>query len=377
MTGTGARKIMLLVRLLGQGGSERQAAVTALALRKNGYETHVGCVDPTGIRADELRAAGVPVISLPIRTLAAVETIRQGLRLRDYIRRERIGLVHSFDVPMNIFGVPFASLARRAAVLSSQRAHRELTPGLYRFLLRATDRMVDGIVVNCDFMRRHLVEDEGVDPGRIRLCYNGIDLTQFHPGDVGGGGRPPEFGVASLVIGVVCGLRKEKGLSTLIEAFARVHAERPGTKLVIIGSGICLEELQGQAAALGAGDKTIFVPETRDVPRLLRGIDIFVLPSLSEALSNSLMEAMAAGCCAVASRVGGNPELIAHGETGLLFDKADAAGLAGCLRQVMLDDAMRERLATAGRRRIAADFTLEASAKRMGTIYEEFLKARR
>ncbi|MBL8238271.1 MAG: glycosyltransferase family 4 protein [Bryobacterales bacterium] len=373
MTAAGQRKkILLLVRLLGQGGSERQTAVTALELRKNGYETHIGCVDPNGIRAQELRAAGVPVFSLPIRTLAAVETIRQGLVLRDYIRRERIDLVHSFDVPMNIFGVPFAALARRAVVLSSQRAHRELTPGLHHRLLRISDRMVDGIVVNCDFMRRHLIEDEGVRAERIRLCYNGIDLAQFHPGERE---RAPEFGGAPLVIGVVCGLRKEKGLSTLVEAFASVRMERSGVKLAIIGSGVCLEELQQQAAALGAGKDTLFLPETRDVPRLLRGIDIFVLPSLSEALSNSLMEAMAAGCCAVASRVGGNPELIHHGETGLLFEKADAAELAAGLRRVLRDDAFRLRLATAGAARMAADFTVEASAQTMAAIYEEFLAA--
>ena len=180
-----------------------------------------------------------------------------------------------------------------------------------------------------------------------------------------------------MVIGVVCGLRKEKGLSTLVEAFAQVQAARPGVKLAIIGSGVCLEELQQQATALEAGNNTIFLPETRDVPRLLRGIDIFVLPSLSEALSNSLMEAMAAGCCAVASRVGGNPELIHEGKTGLLFDKADASGLAGCLRQVLLDDTLRQRLADAGEKRMAAEFTLEAAAQTMASIYEEFLEARR
>lgn len=368
---------MLLVRLLGQGGSERQTVVTALELRKRGYETHIGCVDPKGIRAQELRAAGVPILSLPIRTLAAVETVRQGLRLRDYIRQERIDLVHSFDVPMNIFGVPFAVLARRAVVLSSQRAHRELTPGLHHYLLRATDRMVDGIVVNCDFMRRHLVEDERIRPERIRLCYNGIDLAQFRPAEGGGRDRVPEFGDARLVIGVVCALRKEKGLSTLVEAFARVHSIRTGVKLAIVGSGVCLEELQQQAASLGVTGDMVFVPETRDVARFLRGMDIFVLPSLSEALSNSLMEAMAAGCCALASRVGGNPELIHDGTTGLLFDKADAAGLAGCLEKVLTDDALRQRLSDAGQRRTAAAFTLEASAQTMALIYEEFLGARR
>ncbi|MFN0100923.1 MAG: glycosyltransferase [Bryobacteraceae bacterium] len=199
--------------------------------------------------------------------------------------RHGIELVHSFDVPMNVFGVPFAWLARPQVLLSSQRAHRELTPGLNRKLLRVTDRLVDGTVVNCEAMRAHLITDEGVPPGRIRLCYNGTDTGRFHPAE---NARPAEFGAASLVIGVVCGLRKEKGLSTLVDAFAQVHDAKPGLRLAIIGGGVCLPELQRQAAALGVADKTVFLPETHEVPRLLRGIDIFVLPSLSEVLSNSL-----------------------------------------------------------------------------------------
>lgn len=363
------RPVLLLVRLLGQGGSERQATVTALALQNSGYEMHVGCVDPVGIRGDELRAAGIPIVCFPIRTLAAPATVWQGLRLAAYIRRHRIELVHSFDVPMNIFGVPFAWLARPRVLLSSQRAHRELTPGLYQKLLRITDRLVDGTVVNCEAMRTHLIDDENVSGERIRLCYNGIDTSRFYPT----GERPTEYDDAGLVIGVVCGLRSEKGLSTLVDAFARVQSDRADMRLVIIGSGVCLEELQEQAAALGVAGQTVFLPETSEVPRLLRGIDVFVLPSLSEALSNSLMEAMASGCCPIASRVGGNPELIAQGENGLLFEKGDAAGLAAALRQVIVDTGYRQQLAAQSVRRIEDEFSLHASARRMAEIYEEFL----
>lgn len=369
---SGQRKpVLLMVRLLGQGGSERQLTVTALELQKAGYDIHVACVTPTGIRGDELRAAGIPVASFPIWTLASLFTVREGLRLASYIRRHRIELVHSFDVPMNIFGIPFAWLARPRVLLSSQRAHRELTPGLYHRLLRITDRLVNGIVVNCEAMRTHLIADERVAVERIRLCYNGIDTTRFHPGAE----RPPEFGEASLVVGAVCALRKEKGLATLVDAFSRVHTQVPGMKLAIVGSGVCLEELEQQAAALGVAEKTVFLPETSEVPRLLRGIDVFVLPSLSEALSNSLMEAMASGCCPIASRVGGNPELVTPGENGLLFEKGDACGLAAALSQVIGDEAYRRKLAAQSVVRIEREFSLQASARRMAEIYSEFSSA--
>lgn len=364
---------MLLVRLLGQGGSERQTAVTAMALHRAGWECHVGCVEPGGIRASELREAGVPVVSFPIRTLVSAHTTGQGLALRRYLLDHAIDLVHSFDVPMNLFGVPYAWLARRPVVLSSQRAHRELTPGIHHKLLRVSDRLASGIVVNCDFIRRHLTEDEGVPAGKIRLCYNGIDTEQFHPRDRA---RPAEFGGASFVTGVVCGLRAEKGLDTLVSGFARARGARPGAKLVFVGGGVCLEPLQRQAAALGITEDVIFLPETAEVPRLLRGMDVFVLPSLSEALSNSLMEAMAAECCPIASRVGGNPELVEHGASGLLFEKGNDVDLADALGAVMRDDALRQRFASAARRRIEQNFSLDAAARTMMGIYEGFLNRR-
>lgn len=118
----------------------------------------------------------------------------------------------------------------------------------------------------------------------------------------------------------------------------------------------------------------MFEPATRDVVPWLHAIDIFVLPSLSEALSNSLMEAMACGCCAVASRVGGNPELIQDGETGLLFEKGNACDLADRLLLLIHHPELRERLAECGSCRTAARFSMAASVGRMQEIYDGFLE---
>jgi glycosyltransferase involved in cell wall biosynthesis len=117
-----------------------------------------------------------------------------------------------------------------------------------------------------------------------------------------------------------------------------------------------------------------FEPATRDVAQWLRCIDIFVLPSLSEALSNSLMEAMACGCCPVASRVGGNPELVNPETTGLLFEAGDAGDLAAQLRKLIGNEDLRRRYADASAALIASDFTHRASAARMGEIYADNLR---
>src|SRR6185312_10530777 len=121
-------------------------------------------------------------------------------------------------------------------------------------------------------------------------------------------------------IGIVCALRREKNLPLLQEAFAKVHASHPEVRLVIIGSGVELNSLQENAGRLGITGAIDFIPATPDVPDWLRKMDIFVLPSYSEAFSNSLLEAMACGCAVVGSRVGGTPELTGSSEErGLLF----------------------------------------------------------
>ena len=359
--------VLLMVRELNLGGSERQMAQIARALDRSRFDPRVGCFRPAGLRADELRAAGVPIVQFPVPSLVS---LKGALRIAAYIREQNIRLVHTFDTPANLYGVPAARVAGSAVVLSSQRVDRALWPAVQRHGLRITDRLADGIVVNCEFLRRHLHDEEKVPAGLIHLCYNGIDTGAFLPQH---GARPDTLRTAALVVGVVCALRPEKGLDTLLDAFAAVHGLVPGMKLAIVGSGPCLGHLQDQARALGILPDCVFEPATARVADWLHAIDIFVLPSVSEALSNSLMEAMACGCCVAASRVGGNPELVVHGETGMLFRARDAAGLAEVLRLLVHEPARRAALALNAARLIHSRFSLEAAAGKMGEIYDALL----
>jgi len=363
--------ILLIAQELNLGGSERQMAEIAKALDRERFDPRVGCFRPAGLRADDLRAAGVPIVHFPVPSMIG---IRGALRIGSYIREHGIRLVHTFDTPANIYGVPAARFGSSATVLSSQRVDRALWPSAQRHALRITDRMVDGIVVNCEFLRRRLQEEEKVPARLIHLCYNGIDTSVFSPNPRV---RLPAFSdalrAAPLVIGVVCALRPEKGLDTLLDAFAAMRGIAPGMKLAIVGSGPASAGLREKASALKIMPDCIFEPATARVSDWLHGIDIFVLPSLSEALSNSLMEAMACGCCVVATRVGGNPELITDGENGLLFAPGDAAGLAEFLRVLVRDPARRSEYAWRAAALIRSRFSLGAAARRMGEIYSTLL----
>jgi L-malate glycosyltransferase len=357
-------------RSLGLGGSERQLTEIARSLDRSRFEPHAACFLAEGFRGEELRLGGVPLVEFPVKSFAGPSAFTGMRAMGRYLRAHDIRLVHTFDVPSNLFGVPAARLFRVPRVISSQRAHRALTPGWRRRLLRVTDRLTDAIVVNSESVRRELIEVDRVPPKLIHLCPNGVDTSIFRPA--------AKTREGPIVIGTIGVLRPEKSLETLLQAFGRlkrgIDARLRDARLLIVGGGSSLAGLEDLARKLDLGTECTFEPATKDVPARLRSIDIFVLPSISEALSNALMEAMACGCCAVASEAGGNPELVRNRENGLLFPPGDSEALAACLEVLLGDPALRARLAAAGAERMRKEFSIESAVARMEEIYNAVLE---
>lgn len=355
-----------MVRELDIGGCERDLTKVAIGIDRTRFEPHVGCFRPEGFRAQELTSHGVPIVHVPVKSFRSRSAIHGARVMRDYIRAHNIQLMHSYDVPTTVFGVPVARMYGCPVVIASQLSYRQLTRPFVRRVLRVTDRMVDTVVVNCVAMQDHMVNDENVSAERTYLCYNGVDTKVFYPAEE----PPPEpLAGASLVIGAVCALRAEKRLDLLVDAFAKVYPLRPNMKLAIVGSGVMLEGLERQAVELGIRESCVFQPATSNVPPWLRAMDIFVLPSGSEAFSNALLEAMASGCCPVGSRVGGTPELIKHGEHGFLFESGNSAELAARLAELIANDKLRQRFASGALRFAREKLTVEINVARMSGLY--------
>jgi glycosyltransferase involved in cell wall biosynthesis len=363
--------VLLTARELHYGGIQRDVKQIATHLDLARFEPHVASYQVNGIRAEELRMAGVPILHLPVSSLKSPNTLVAAWRMRQYIRKHRIRLVHAWD-SSSVFTVPIARILRVPAVLSSMLGSRDLLDQRTHRQMRWTDRMVNAIVVNCESMRRHMIDDEHVPSERIEVCYNGVDTGHFYPGPPA---KPPLVADAPFVIGTVCVLRPEKALEVLQEAFARIQHLKPGMKLLIVGSGQQLACLQENAVRLGIVEATVFIPSTHDVATWLRSMDIFVLPSYSEAFSNSLLEAMACGCSVVGSRVGGTPELIgSHDERGLLFTSGDVGDLALKLSKLIADNELRGILGSSAAEFVRKNLTVEIAAERTAAIYEKLLK---
>lgn len=364
--------VLLVVRKLDWGGIERDVTKMAVGLNRNRFLPYIAVYQDGGLRSDEVKRAGVSVLNLEVTSLASPKIAASALKFARWILKNRIRVVHAYDASV-VFAAPLARLLRVPLVLSSTLGHRDLFDARTKKQLPFTDHLVDGIVVNCEAMRRHMVNDYGVAPNRAILCYNGVETSEFHPQP--GPKQEPVAG-ASLVIGSVCVLRPEKRIEMLIESFARVCNLQPGLKLLIVGSGPELPKLRRKAADLGIEQDCVFLPAVPAVAPYLRAIDIFVSCSSSEAFSNSLLEAMACGCCPVGSRVGGTPELIEHGARGLLFESGNVNELSEQLALLIENQDLRGRLASAAAQFAARNLSMQIALDRISQIYEEGLASK-
>jgi glycosyltransferase involved in cell wall biosynthesis len=358
-----------MVRELNLGGIEHDVTKIAVHIDRLRFTPYVVSYSAHGRRYEELRAANIPTLHLPLNSLMSKAAAIAAQRFWTHIRKYRIRLMHAYDASA-IFGVPLARLFRVPVVLSSQLGSRNLLDARTHCQLRWTDRMVDAVVVNCEAMRSHLVDDENVTRSRIELCYNGVDTREFFPLQEP---KPDPVSGASLVIGTICVLRPEKTLGVLQEAFARIRHLDPTMKLLIVGSGPELHRLQENSRRLGLENSCIFLPATQEVAKFLRAMDVFVSCSSSEAFSNSILEAMTCGCCVVASRVGGTPELIEDENRGLLFAAGNADELARNLTRLLQDISLRKRLGARAAEFAASKLTIEIAVQRTMEIYETLL----
>ena len=360
--------VLLTARELGAGGIERDLAKYAMELDRTRFTPYVAAFQPYGVRAEEIKRAGVPILPLDVPSLKSAAALRSATQFVRFLRQNRIQLVHAFD-PSAVFAVPLARLAGVPVVLSSTVGHRDLFDPATRKQLRLTDHLVDAMVVNCEAMRRHLTNDFGIACGKVDLCYNGVNTAEFYPGNDSSADAP-------VVVGSVCVLRPEKRMDLLMEAFARVRGLCPGARLLIVGSGPELGKLKDLAARLDLGGSCVFQPAVSDVAPLLRTMDIFVSCSNSEAFSNAILEAMACGCCLIGSRVGGTPELIADGERGFLFESENLHDLEVKLAMTITDAQMRAEMGARAAAFAATELNIQRAAGRLAEIYENRLRSK-
>lgn len=362
--------VLMMAQELGwAGGLERDISKFARYVAPYGIAAHVACFRGGGARWSEVEAAGIPTLRIPFTSFWSPSVLTAANALRRYIADYDIRILHAFDAVTDLFCVPVGRVLG-IRTLASQLWRRSTLPRSTQLLLSVVDRIANGLFVNSYAVARELTTDWGVPEKRIHVCHNGFEPAEFH---TSGRQRPPLLAGASVVIGTVAVLREEKNLALLLDAFLPVHAIDPNAILLIVGDGPMKPHLLRQAERLGLGHRCLFREATPNPADWMRAIDVFVLCSRSESFPNALLEAMACGCCPVASRVGGTSELVRHGETGLLFDSGETGQLTESLSRLATDPDFRSGLAKAAAQFVHEHLTMNIAAERLSDIYRQLL----
>lgn len=257
----------------------------------------------------------------------------------------------------------------------------------HQLIRRAYSPFVHRYVALSQDLQGYLAQRVGIAPRRIAQIYNGVDTVRFSPPDPGGGGlsaRAPIPGCPfsapqHWLAGTVGRMQTVKNQPLLAHAFVRALALAPALRerlrLVLVGDGPLRAQCQAILLEAGVADLAWLPGERSDVPDVMRGLDLFVLPSQAEGISNTILEAMACACPVLATRVGGNAELVQPGVTGELVPAGDVQAMAQALVALAGDPARSAQLGQAGRARVEERFSLQAMVGAYQRLYESVLPA--
>lgn len=363
---------------MGVGGTELNAFRTAVRIPSEEVRITVVCLDPDGPLRSEYEAAGIPVEVFAFPSFASVAALRESRRLRRWLRRHDVDVVHCHDIYSNIFGAGAGLAARKPAVVTSRRWGSARAAHL-RWANRITNRLADAVVTNSSRGARYLME-EGVPGDRILHLPNFIEEGAFElPAEADRRKRLRELGVpeGARVLGIVANLNPWKDYPTLVRAFANVADRVPEWHLLGLGEGPEREGIEGLARDLGVPDRVHLPGRVPNRPNPHALFDLSTLVSPDEGSPNSVLEAMAAGRAVVATRVGGIPDLVEDGTNGLLVAPGDPDALAAALLELMEVDRMRSRMGRAGRERARANHGADRVIGQLMRLYGELTRRRR
>ena len=363
-------KIVHLVENLNRGGLERVVVDLARAQHAAGHECRVVCLYEHGLLADELASRGVGVHACGKRDGLDLRALREARRL---LRDAGADVLHTHNTVTHYYGVA-ASLGlgiRRIVTTRHGMGSRDRI-SRREWLFNRSLRFTDRVVTVCEAARRDLVDRGVMREAILAVVPNGIPVAAIAPSSEAARARlAAQLGVAprTRLIGSVGRLNWAKDQATLIRAFGRVHAKYPDTALVLVGDGSLRGELEDLAAAEQAADAVHFLGDRDDVHELLGGLDAFALASITEGYSIALLEACAAGLPIVATRVGGNAEIVRDGERGLLVEPGDPVAFAERLERLLAEPAFARRLGRQGRAWAEVHGTTESMLEHYLRIY--------
>ena len=372
--------ILFLANHINVGGIANYCFFLGSALKKRGHGVFLACAPAVcpGEQANlaKFSASGISVIDIPIRTKSALSlrVLLSLVKLAPEIGGRRIDILHANTRVTQVLAAGIKSLTGRPYIST---CHGFFKPRLLRRILPFSGSRV--IAVSSQ-VKEHLIRDLRVSPEIIRLVPNGIDTDFFSPGlrrsaeKAARSSLRQSLGLPDArIIGTIGRLSDVKGHLYFVEAMPAILQAFPDAAFLIVGEGRMKEAIIARARELGVLEKLYLKDSVSDTRQALSVMDLFVMPSLSEGLGLSLMEAMSCALPAVGSDVGGIRTLIRHGENGLLVKPADPPALAAAVKTLLADERMMSALGARAREYISAGFSLKGMVCGTEEVYKECL----
>ena len=363
-------RISYVIGSLDLGGAEGQLVALARGLDPERFEPSIWCLSHPGPLAFEAHQAGIRVHDLRMEGLrlarSPLETIR---RLGQFVRglqEERPHIIHGFLFHGYVAGALAGKLARVPIVVSARRSLGKFKAGNRPLLAieRVANSFTDLLIANSFAVRSDVLLQEGVPAEKVVVIRNGLDLSRYQLVPDISLKKDLRLAPESTVVTVVANFIHYKGHRYLLEAWTKVVEAVPGSVVLLVGDGPLRPELERLALDLGIEDSIRFLGSRMDVPKLLAISDVLAHPSLEEGFCNAILEAMAAGKAIVAASVGGNPEAVVDGLTGILVPPGDAESLAEALVGVLKDPDRGRKMGVEGRARVEKEFGLASMVER-------------
>ena len=359
-------RVCFLIDELATAGTETQLLALLRRLDRKRVSPYLCLLRGDRPASQALEPADCPVWRLGVGSLLRVATVMHAIRFIRFLRHERIDVVQAYFPDSSYFGLPAAWVAGVPHRLRTRNnLGHALTP-LHRRLGRLLNAVATGTVANCGAARDALLAAEGPRPESVTVLENGVDHSRFlavQALPAGGCGAPPR-------VGAVANLRAVKGLDILLAAATRVAREHPGVVFQVAGEGEMRLSLEQSARDRGLEKQFQLLGAVADIPDFLSGLDVAVLCSRAEGMSNALLEYMAAGRAVVATAVGAAPDLIEDGVHGLLVPPGDPGRLAEAINRLLRQPGLARRLGEAARRRACDRYSREAMVARFTDFYE-------
>jgi glycosyltransferase involved in cell wall biosynthesis len=355
------------------GGTELNALRTAERLDRQRFSISVVCIRDNGPLMARYKDAGIPVHTFPMTSFLGPGAARQAVRLIRLFRTERTDIVHSHDAYTSVYATFCARMAGVRGVIASRRSWH--SPHLQGRILRANRlayRFAHRVVGNSPSVSRLVESESGISASRIVTIPNFLDEESFTPIPVPERRRMLDaLGVpeGAFVVGIVARLSPVKDHATLLRAVASLRDRIPDLHCILVGDGPERASIEALAGSLGIQDIVHLAGERAQPPNLHGLFDVSVLCSTTEAFPNSVLEAMAASRPVVATDVGGTPDAVHEGTTGLLVRPGDPSRLADAILRLHQEPALRAKLGNAAREAARAGYSAEAVIRQVEALY--------